>query len=442
MRKLVFILCITAAFSTGKAVAGDYIVSPTVENSDADHWYYIQFSDYFDFSIIGVDYRDRYEDLITQFPAQDTISQLWKIVQAEPGYYYLVNKKEGKELRQVVTTEENGARYRLRVNESYPISLFSIDKDPEGYRLHRKDDPVENRHFGQVVNDNGLIGRAILDNKDAEGYYVDFIKPEDIVFPTPFFSKNAIKIGTNPEEPAVTTWCYIQFEETGNVIQYNGANKLLTANPLVEGSAAQLWAIYSGRKTNGPGYNGQYPIINKLSGDTITYITGGPEGGANGFYTRNGTYPEGADIGFSGTMIKRAASTLPPHFLLRANVDSISPNYFMQQTAGNHSIALSNNGVMINSAIRFVLEGGESIFSPAENHAVEVYPNPAKDFISVKLQGNVTSVSIVNSVGQTVSKVKPSTAIEKLNVSNFAPGIYFLKVEDLTGVKTAKFMKK
>jgi hypothetical protein len=337
----------------------------------------------------------------------------------------------------VVDTEENGARYRLRVYEDYPISLFSIEKDAEGYRLQRKDDPVENRHLGLVVNDNGLIGRAIIDHKHEIGYHVDFIKPEDILFPA-FLSKHAVK--TDPE---LTTWCYIQWEETGHVIQYNGANKLLTANALVKDNATQLWKIYSDGKTGGPGYNGKYDIINQSSGDTITYITGGPEGGADGFYTRNGNHPEGSDIGFSATMIQRTASTLPPHYLLRANVDSISPNYFMQQTAGNNAIALSSSGVTINSTLRFIpAQDFVGISSPAVNHPVEIYPNPAQDFISVKFQGKVASFSIVNSVGQTVMRTKPSAATDKINISNFAPGIYFLKSEDSAGVKTAKFVKK
>jgi hypothetical protein len=94
------------------------------------------------------------------------------------------------------------------------------------------------------------------------------------------------------------------------------------------------------------------------------------------------------------------------------------------------------------SVIQFIpATPGTSINRPSIAEKVKIYPNPAQNFISVELPENTTSLVFINSMGQIVKKVKPETNREKINVSAFAPGIYFMQIEKSSGVETVKFVK-
>ena len=69
----------------------------------------------------------------------------------------------------------------------------------------------------------------------------------------------------------------------------------------------------------------------------------------------------------------------------------------------------------------------------------KVYPNPANDFVTISLEGELKSVEVYSLQGQ---KIVTSTNSE-INISNFTSGIYLIKVEDSNGnVSTQKIVKK
>lgn len=59
-----------------------------------------------------------------------------------------------------------------------------------------------------------------------------------------------------------------------------------------------------------------------------------------------------------------------------------------------------------------------------------VYPNPAHSSISVKLNGNATTLSVTDIMGQTImAEQKVSNLqLQSIDISNFASGVYFIKV--------------
>lgn len=74
-----------------------------------------------------------------------------------------------------------------------------------------------------------------------------------------------------------------------------------------------------------------------------------------------------------------------------------------------------------------------------------LYPNPANDFLSIKFSEKIqdTKISIVNILGHSVYEEKNISQDEyMLNISNWAPGIYFLKLETNGKVFYNKMVKK
>jgi hypothetical protein len=73
---------------------------------------------------------------------------------------------------------------------------------------------------------------------------------------------------------------------------------------------------------------------------------------------------------------------------------------------------------------------------------VNVYPNPVADIINIELSNNQpTKVSLVNILGSQIIH-KSITTSEKLDVTNFSKGIYFLLIENATGKATQKIIIK
>ncbi|MCK4361080.1 MAG: T9SS type A sorting domain-containing protein, partial [Bacteroidales bacterium] len=70
--------------------------------------------------------------------------------------------------------------------------------------------------------------------------------------------------------------------------------------------------------------------------------------------------------------------------------------------------------------------------------SVNVYPNPASDFVNVVSTENITKITVINYVGQVVyeKKVVEETSI-MLNTASYETGVYMIKVETEDGI-TAK----
>lgn len=70
---------------------------------------------------------------------------------------------------------------------------------------------------------------------------------------------------------------------------------------------------------------------------------------------------------------------------------------------------------------------------------MDVYPNPANDFISWKSDDNITGVSIYNALGQEV--LTSSSDAKKLNTEGLNDGLYFVRFyNNSTLIKTAKVL--
>ena len=74
--------------------------------------------------------------------------------------------------------------------------------------------------------------------------------------------------------------------------------------------------------------------------------------------------------------------------------------------------------------------------------AFNVYPNPANDFIMIdaSLLETASQLMITNAVGQVVLKQNVSAKNNKIDVTDFDNGVYFMMLNSESGVKTSKFM--
>jgi hypothetical protein len=73
------------------------------------------------------------------------------------------------------------------------------------------------------------------------------------------------------------------------------------------------------------------------------------------------------------------------------------------------------------------------------NGQIMVYPNPASDNVNVKSDYTVSSIEVMNYMGQTVYRNTTVNAkTTQFSVSTLSAGIYFLKVATDQGERTFK----
>ncbi|NQY06448.1 MAG: T9SS type A sorting domain-containing protein [Flavobacteriaceae bacterium] len=77
-----------------------------------------------------------------------------------------------------------------------------------------------------------------------------------------------------------------------------------------------------------------------------------------------------------------------------------------------------------------------------ENNAVEVYPNPFKDAVTIKIVKPVDNFKVYDILGKQIVLTDDKEKLKKL-LLKLKPGIYLLKVTDKNGnVETKKVLKQ
>ncbi|WP_196891612.1 T9SS type A sorting domain-containing protein [Aureivirga marina] len=77
--------------------------------------------------------------------------------------------------------------------------------------------------------------------------------------------------------------------------------------------------------------------------------------------------------------------------------------------------------------------------STFEKELISIYPNPAKETIYIKSAISIKNIEVVNSLGKIV--IQKKNHIEKLQVNNLNPGIYFINIYTEKGTNSFKLHK-
>jgi hypothetical protein len=72
---------------------------------------------------------------------------------------------------------------------------------------------------------------------------------------------------------------------------------------------------------------------------------------------------------------------------------------------------------------------------------IDIYPNPAIDYISIETHQKAT-IEILNIDGQLINNTKTDGITTDIDITGFAKGFYFIKVQSEKGVAMKKFVKE
>lgn len=70
----------------------------------------------------------------------------------------------------------------------------------------------------------------------------------------------------------------------------------------------------------------------------------------------------------------------------------------------------------------------------------ELYPNPATNFVSIRFEKPIQSVTILNELGQVIVEQKANTTELTVSTSDLSKGIYFVRIETTSGIQIQKLL--
>lgn len=124
-----------------------------------------------------------------------------------------------------------------------------------------------------------------------------------------------------------------------------------------------------------------------------------------------------------------------PANVLNADLGFSEFKFFLSMKNGD--IDLSND------TISKTIYGIVGLSESENNLQLNVYPNPAKDFIYIDGNLNDAIVEVYNTSGKIVKKYTSLKGVEnKINISGLSKGVYLMKIKDENGIYLDKFIVK
>ena len=136
--------------------------------------------------------------------------------------------------------------------------------------------------------------------------------------------------------------------------------------------------------------------------------------------------------------------SFPNGFIGTSTADSIIVNIDSNAVSGIISVyGKSKCGNGLPATINITLSSGNSISELSDNTKLYVYPNPAKDKLTIESSiSTLINYDITNLMGQSVYSSQLNTGKTTIDISAFAKGIYTIKLYSEKGNVVKKFVKE
>jgi len=233
-----------------------------------------------------------------------------------------------------------------------------------------------------------------------------------------------ITIGINSDVPfenenASTPSCFVESIVTDNAGNFStiGSNYINIdwTNPTLSSIA------------DGTGNDEDYTTNNtEISANWVAGID--PNSDINEYFYCVGTSPYTTDV------IDWTSNSTNTNFTESGLLLTYDSTYYVSLMAVNGA-GLNSDTICSDGNLLLTVLGVNSI----NNNSFEVYPNPAKDFITIKSNKEISSINVLDVTGKTVltphQGFKP---LDVLNISTLQKGIYFIKINN----SIKKFIKE
>ena len=136
--------------------------------------------------------------------------------------------------------------------------------------------------------------------------------------------------------------------------------------------------------------------------------------------------------------------SFPNGFIGTSTADSITVNIDSNAVSGVISVyGKSKCGNGLPATINITVNNGNGIIELSDNTKLSVYPNPAKDKLTIESSiSTLINYDIINLMGQSVYSSQLNAGKTTIDISAFAKGIYTIKLYSEKGNVVKKFVKE
>lgn len=164
----------------------------------------------------------------------------------------------------------------------------------------------------------------------------------------------------------------------------------------------------------------------------------------NLFPFNTGNPGEGApwDYWDSATVVYLAiAQGLPDSVGTQAHLNGLQTNPNMSQAKSLAYIDSTVNFFCPRIVNALMLPGNTvGVINDSEDFSVNIYPNPAKDFISFNSSTNINTITVYDMNGKVVRNYNPNRFTFTVNISDLPNGVYHAEISNTNGIKSEKFI--
>jgi hypothetical protein len=234
---------------------------------------------------------------------------------------------------------------------------------------------------------------------------------------------------------AATTSGTLQIKALNNCGSSNAATKIITINPTV--TAVQNKTLCSGQAltvgTSTYTSNGTYTnvLMNSLGCDSVL--------------TTNLSFDPAIDVSTSTTAETISANALAANYQWincdnNSSISSATNKTFTPLSNGNYAVIITINNCSDTSACVTISSTGLNKFF--NSNRISIYPNPFTGKLIIESTLKSGTIILSNAIGQQLLLKQITNQREVLDVSNYANGIYFIKISNADGSYTQKVMKE
>jgi len=181
-------------------------------------------------------------------------------------------------------------------------------------------------------------------------------------------------------------------------------------------------------------YNGASISINKNANSTvkgIVYLDNYSNTGTIGIMVACSLYGQGRVVGVGD-------SSVPEDETAHDNSNTY-PGWTQPFNAGN---ATGDDGVLITNATLWLADQSNAVNKIKKNTFVEIYPNPADNFINFVSETKISEIKILNIIGKQMFVKEVNLKQVKIDIRNLESGIYFIKIKTDHGKQVSKLVIK